>query len=87
MIDTGLPLKQDSKTGRESQSRAFLRTPGIPWLYSGVTISTPSASAIVFFNFATADLQEQQGKRDRQALDRGPLARLGGAPRQHVSSF
>ena len=36
MMETGLPLRQELKTGRESQSRAFLSTPGTPWLYSGV---------------------------------------------------
>jgi hypothetical protein len=47
IIDTGLSLKQDSKTGREAQSSAFLRTPGIPWLYYGVAINTPSLSAMI----------------------------------------
>jgi len=32
--------------GRDTQSSAFLRTPGIDELYSGVTKKTPSALAI-----------------------------------------
>ncbi len=40
IIETGLFLKHDSNTGREAQSRAFFRTPGTLWLYSGVAIRT-----------------------------------------------
>jgi hypothetical protein len=35
-----------SEAGRDSQSMAFYRTPGIELLYSGVTIRTPSAPAM-----------------------------------------
>ena len=43
---TGLPRSALSGNGREAQSSAFLSTPGIEPLYSGVEIRTPSASAI-----------------------------------------
>jgi hypothetical protein len=39
-----------SDGGREIQSMAFLKTPGIEWLYSGLTSSTPSAAAIFAFS-------------------------------------
>jgi hypothetical protein len=42
----GLPLNEFLPYGREAQSMAFLSTPGIERLYSGVTISTPSAASI-----------------------------------------
>jgi hypothetical protein len=42
---TGLFRTGDSASGREAQSRAFLRTPGIDELYSGVEIRTASASS------------------------------------------
>ncbi len=43
---TGLFLSAASARGREAQSTAFLITPGIEPLYSGVAISRPSAPAI-----------------------------------------
>ena len=43
-----------SLAGRESQSMAFLNTPGIELLYSGVTSSTPSAAAIRSLSVRTA---------------------------------
>ena len=46
MPAVGLPLKEFLPYGREAQSMAFLSTPGIERLYSGVTISTPSAASI-----------------------------------------
>src|SRR5215217_2411836 len=42
----GTPRSGLVACGREAQSRAFLRTPGSEALYSGVAISTASASAI-----------------------------------------
>ena len=53
---TGLPpnTRGMSVAGRDSQSIAFLNTPGIELLYSGVTSSRPSAAAIASFNSATA---------------------------------
>ena len=47
---TGLPSSGASRGGREAQSTAFFITPGTPWLYSGVTISTPSAALIACLN-------------------------------------
>ena len=41
----GLFRTGDSTSGRDAQSSAFLRTPGIDELYSGVEISTASASS------------------------------------------
>jgi hypothetical protein len=41
----GLFRTGDSASGRDAQSSAFLRTPGIEELYSGVEIRTASASA------------------------------------------
>ena len=43
-----------SDGGRLSQSIAFLKTPGMPLLYSGVTSSSPSAATISSFSAATA---------------------------------
>ena len=42
---TGRPWNEFAPSGRDSQSTAFLRTPGIERLYSGVTISSPSAGS------------------------------------------
>jgi hypothetical protein len=53
MIPTGLPLSAAFEGGREAQSTAFFMTPGTPWLYSGVTNSTPSAARIAALNAAT----------------------------------
>ncbi len=39
---------------RESQSMAFLKTPGMELLYSGVTSSRPSAATIFSFSTVTA---------------------------------
>ncbi len=39
--------------GRVNQSNAFLKTPGIELLFSGVTIKRPSADAIRFFRSST----------------------------------
>jgi len=54
MIETGLRFSTELKIGRDAQSSAFLRTPGTPWLYSGVTIRTPSLSAIAALIACTA---------------------------------
>ena len=56
MIPTGRPPKTRlmSAGGRDSQSIAFLKTPGIELLYSGVTISSASAPTIASFKAATA---------------------------------
>ncbi len=43
---TGLFFSAASAVGREAQSMAFLSTPGMEWLYSGVAIRIASASAI-----------------------------------------
>ena len=43
-----------SAGGRDSQSIAFLKTPGIELLYSGVTISSASAPTIASFKAVTA---------------------------------
>ena len=40
---TGLFRTGDSESGRDAQSSAFLSTPGIEELYSGVEIGTASA--------------------------------------------
>jgi hypothetical protein len=42
----GLPRRGLVACGREAQSRAFLRTPGMEALYSGVATRTASAPAI-----------------------------------------
>jgi hypothetical protein len=39
--------------GRESQSIAFYKTPGMEWLYSGVTIRTSSALRMPFLSSTT----------------------------------
>src|SRR5918992_1739216 len=51
---TGFPVSTLSPYGREAQSIAFLSTPGTLALYSGVEITTASARAIRFLNFATS---------------------------------
>src|SRR3954447_5368599 len=43
---TGLPFSGVSASGRETQSSAFFRWPGIEWLYSGVAKITASAAAM-----------------------------------------
>ena len=43
-----------SDAGRDNQSIAFLNTPGMPLLYSGVTSSRPSQARIFAFNACTA---------------------------------
>src|SRR6185369_12798835 len=55
MIATGFPPNTAfaSDGGRESQSTAFLKTPGIELLYSGVDRINPLESAIAFFDAAT----------------------------------
>src|SRR3989442_1388452 len=50
----GLPRSELSGKGREAQSSAFLSTPGIDPLYSGVAITSPSAPAIASRSLATA---------------------------------
>jgi len=56
MIATGLPpnARSASFAGLDSQSMAFLNTPGIELLYSGVTSRSPSARAIASRNPVTA---------------------------------
>ena len=44
MIATGFQRSTDASAGRESQSIAFFRTPEVPRLYSGVAMSSASAS-------------------------------------------
>ncbi len=50
---TGLQSSGEARCGRDAQSSAFLRTPGTPWLYSGVAMSSASASRIAALNAAT----------------------------------
>ena len=45
-IAAGLPLSTEPRGGRDAQSMAFFNTPGTPWLYSGVAMSSASASAM-----------------------------------------
>jgi hypothetical protein len=45
MTATGLPASTSSGQGLESQSMAFLSTPGTDQLYSGVAIRSASAAA------------------------------------------
>jgi hypothetical protein len=45
MTATGLLASTSSGLGRESQSMAFLSTPGTDQLYSGVAIRSASAAA------------------------------------------
>ena len=51
---TGLPLNSRRPSPRDIQSMAFLKVPGMPLLYSGVTSSNPSAPASCAFSVATA---------------------------------
>ena len=51
---TGLFRTGDSASGRETQSSAFLSTPGIDELYSGVATRTASASASASLRRSTA---------------------------------
>jgi Adenylate and Guanylate cyclase catalytic domain len=55
MSATGLPPKMAwmSAGGLDNQSIAFLNTPGIELLYSGVARSSPSAVAMACFNLVT----------------------------------
>jgi hypothetical protein len=55
MSTTGLPPKMAWKSagGLDNQSIAFLNTPGIELLYSGVARSSPSAVAMACFNLVT----------------------------------
>ena len=46
MIATGLYAITEVKAGREAQSSAFFRTPGMLWLNSGAHSTSPSLSAI-----------------------------------------
>src|ERR1700721_1017894 len=73
MMETGLSLKQDAKTGRDSQSRAFFNTPGMPWLYSGVEHRTPSQFEI---NRLSAFTAETPAAVSRSSLYRGISLRV-----------
>ena len=53
MIATGFQRRTDASAGRESQSIAFLSTPDVPRLYSGVAMRTPSASATAALSATT----------------------------------
>jgi hypothetical protein len=46
MTATGLPSSTDCRAGREAQSIAFLSTPDVPRLYSGVASKSASARSI-----------------------------------------
>src|SRR5215472_18420767 len=50
MIPAGLPSQALWPYGRDATSMAFLSTPGIERLYSGVTNSTASAALILLLN-------------------------------------
>ncbi len=54
MIATGLRFSGEANGGREAQSIAFLSTPGMPRLYSGVAIRSASAARIASLSAATA---------------------------------
>src|ERR1700677_5330258 len=73
MMETGLSLKQDSKTGRDNQSSVFFKTPGMPWLYSGVEIRTPSQDEI---NRLSAFPAETPVAVSRSSLYRGMSLRV-----------
>src|SRR3989442_5834789 len=51
---TGFPVSGAAPGGREPQSIAVVSTPGMPSLYSGVAIITPSAARIAALNSTTA---------------------------------
>ena len=46
MIATGLYAITEVKAGRDAQSSAFFKTPGMLWLNSGAHSTSPSLSAI-----------------------------------------
>jgi len=46
MIATGLYAITEVKAGREAQSSAFFKTPGMLWLNSGAQSTIPSLLAI-----------------------------------------
>src|SRR5207245_2744889 len=49
-----LPRQRCNAGGREPQSIAVVSTPGMPSLYSGVAMMTPSAARIAALNSTTA---------------------------------
>ena len=53
MIAAGLPIRTELRGGREAQSIAFFSTPGIPKLYSGVTMRSASARRMADFSAPT----------------------------------
>ena len=53
MIATGFPVRTEARAGREAQSMAFFSTPGTQWLYSGVAMSSASASRMARLKAAT----------------------------------
>src|ERR1700733_4501368 len=73
MMEIGFSLKQDAEDGRDSQSRAFFNTPGMPWLYSGVEIRTPSQDEI---NRLSAFTAETPVAVSRSSLYRGMSLRV-----------
>jgi hypothetical protein len=54
MTALGLPFQMLWPQGREPTSKAFLRAPGMPRLYSGVMISTASELAMAVRNAVQA---------------------------------
>ena len=53
MMATGLYAITEVKAGRDAQSSAFFRTPGMLWLNSGAQSTSPSLSAIAEINAFT----------------------------------
>ena len=72
----GLPWSGVSARGREAQSIAFLSTPGIDELYSGVANSRPSASAI-----ACAQLGDRRAAASGRRRPRRRAGSTSGRPR------
>src|ERR1700727_2387225 len=72
-METGFSLKQDAEGGRDNQSNVFLKTPGMPWLYSGVEIRTPSQDEI---NRLSAFTAETPVAVSRSSLYRGMSLRV-----------
>ena len=54
ITSTGLPFSGDANAGRDAQSIAFFNTPGMPKLYSGEHITTPSLESTAALNSRTA---------------------------------
>jgi hypothetical protein len=70
-----------------TQSRAFLRTPGTPWAYSGLEITTPSAAPSWKRNLATTGSRDVlvdvwiEGRQQLELVVDRYVHRSGGEPR------